>query len=82
MRSNPLFSNIYTAIGWGIGVVMALVMQTSILSNALGPGDLPAAACPEVSIFHIHGTLTKIKEKTTPRTDWTRLTEARSPVQR
>jgi hypothetical protein len=35
---------------------MALVMQTSILANAVGPGDLPAPACPEVSLFHIHGT--------------------------
>ncbi len=48
------------AIGWGIGVTMALVMQTSILSNAIGPGDLPAPACPEVSLFHIHGTPQRI----------------------
>lgn len=47
---------ILAAIGWGIGVSMALVMQTSILANAIGPGDLPAPACPEVSLFHIHGS--------------------------
>jgi hypothetical protein len=43
------------SIGWGIGTTMALIMQTSVATNAFGPGDLPAQACPSVSLFHIHG---------------------------
>jgi hypothetical protein len=42
-------------MGWGIGVANALVMYTSVVWHATGPGFLPAPACPHISLFYISG---------------------------
>lgn len=56
--SKPSGLSAAVSVGWGIGASMALILQAPSLFSALGPADLPATACPSVSVFHIQALVT------------------------
>eukprot|EP01113_Clastostelium_recurvatum_P028098 TRINITY_DN3401_c0_g2_i4.p1 TRINITY_DN3401_c0_g2~~TRINITY_DN3401_c0_g2_i4.p1 ORF type:complete len:291 (+),score=69.24 TRINITY_DN3401_c0_g2_i4:56-928(+) len=49
-----------TALGLGSGITYALVMYTSVLWEASGPGSMFSQACPNTSLFMVSALITSL----------------------